>query len=124
MLASASASVRAMSSRSAASASGPRRAAASSASPTAAARPLKNTLRASLREAASPTGPSSTVTGAFRGRSSCANRSAPGPDTSMGVRMPLPGTGLISATSATRACGPSNSATAFFLSGEEVFSSA
>ena len=74
-----------------------------SASPAAAARPLRKTLRASLREAAKPGSSVPTSTGMPQAPKSSAKRAAPAPEASAGVRSPRPGTDCSSATSANAA---------------------
>ncbi len=99
--------------------------AARSASVTAAARPLSNTLRTSFRVAAAPGGPGSTSTVAPSPPNTRANCAAAGPEASIGVRSPLPGTGDISATSAKATPPPSaRPARRTFASADAVFRSA
>src|ERR1017187_344366 len=74
--------------------------AASSASTAAAARPLQNTLRRSFLVAAAPRAPASTSTVAPHALSMLLAASAPGPEATIGVCRPRPGTGAMMATSA------------------------
>src|SRR5690606_15103343 len=99
--------------------------AASSASTTTAAKPFMNTLRSSFLRAASPGGPSTTSTGVPNALANPANRPAASPETHIGVRTPLPGTGAIRATSTKAApAGATAAATSRFSCGGAVFSSA
>ncbi|MEA2420773.1 MAG: hypothetical protein QOE60_2979 [Thermoleophilaceae bacterium] len=101
----------------------PSRSAASSASAIAAAWPFMNTLRASLRAAAAPGSAPTTVTGIPSRSKAAANRSAPLPDASAGVRTPQSGTGSIRARS-TKAVPSTAAATARLSAGAAVFRSA
>ena len=84
-----------------------------------------NTLRRSFSPAASPGSRPTTSTGIPSGRTSSANRSAPPPDASAGVRTPFAGTGPRSATSANDApVAPITAATSRLSAGAVVLRSA
>ena len=92
---------------------------------TPAAAPRVERQSSSLRELAVPTGPSITCTLTPRPARWSANRPAAGPEATIGVRSPRPGTGAIRATSTTSAPLPdAASASCRFRPGDEVFRSA